>query len=42
MDSANLHVQGRFKLNHAATIFDENKIPYFRLNLTPEGFEALK
>lgn len=42
LDSANFHVQGRFKLNHAATIYDENKIPNFRLNLTPESFEAIK
>ena len=42
LDSANFHVQGRFKLNHAASIYDENKIPNFRLNLTPESFEAIK
>ena len=41
-DSTHLHAQGRLKLNHAATIYDESKAPNFRLNLTPEGFEFLK
>lgn len=42
LDASNFHVQGRFKLNHVATIYEENKVPNFRLNITPENFEKVK
>lgn len=42
MDSTHLHVRGRFKLNHAATMYDMSKIPNIRLEVTPESFEYFK
>lgn len=42
IDSENFHVKGRFKVDHSATIFDENKIPNFRLTITPASLESIK
>lgn len=42
LDSTNFHVNGRFKLDGRATIYDLNKLPAFRLTVTPEGYQYLK
>lgn len=42
LDSSNFHVEGRFKLDKLATLYDPKKLPTIRLTVTPESYQQLK
>ena len=42
LDSTHFHAEGRFKLDGNATIYEEHKLPTFRLTITPESYQYLK
>lgn len=42
VDSTHFHVEGRFKLEGNATIYEPSKLPTFRLTVTPESYPYLK
>lgn len=42
IDSKNLHTEIRLKLGEHAKLYDENKLPIFRLIVTPESYQQIK